>query len=142
MPLSAFAPMSAVPGVRLVSLQKGAGREQLGAAGAPAVTELGDGVDEAAGAFMDTAAVLRNLDLVVSADTALAHLAGALGAPTWVALSAAANWRWLQGREDSPWYPTLRLFRQSQPGDWDGVFRRMADALHKQLPGASVATDA
>ena len=86
-------------------------------------------MDEAAGTFMDTAAVMQNLDLVVSADTAVAHLVGALGVPTWLALSDRPNWRWLLGRDDSPWYPTLRLFRQGRPGDWAGVFERMAQAL-------------
>ncbi len=78
---------------------------------------------------MDTAAVLTNLDLFVTSDTAAAHLAGALGVPTWLATSWTADWRWLERRPDSPWYPSLRLFRQEGPGDWDGVFRRMADEL-------------
>jgi hypothetical protein len=78
---------------------------------------------------MDTAAVMKNLDLVISCDTATAHLAGALGVPVWVALSFAADWRWLQGRADSPWYPSARLFRQSVLGNWVDVFERLAAAL-------------
>src|SRR5207302_7882499 len=77
--------------------------------------------DAEAGPFMDTAAIMKNLDLVVSVDTAAAHLAGALGVPAWVALAAIVDWRWLLGREDTPWYPTMRLFRQRALGDWDSV---------------------
>jgi ADP-heptose:LPS heptosyltransferase len=113
----------------LISLQKGAGSEQLRAlSGRFPVAEL-PGLDEAAGPFVDTAAVLPCLDLVVCCDTALGHLAGALGVPCWLALMATPDWRWLLGRDDSPWYPRHRLFRQARPGDWDGVFRRIADAL-------------
>ena len=132
-PLEAFEPLARVEGVRLVSLQKGRGAEQLPAlAGRFAVAEL-PGLDEAAGAFVDTAAVLRCLDLVVCCDTALGHLAGALGAPCWLALMFVPDWRWLMGRDDSPWYPRHRLFRQERPGDWAGVFRRIADALRERV---------
>jgi tetratricopeptide (TPR) repeat protein len=132
--LAHFAPLARVPGVRLLSLQKGAGTEQLReVAGRFAVTELGSQVDEAAGAFMDTAAIMKNLDLVVSSDTSVAHLAGALGVPVWVAIPYATDWRWLLGREDTPWYPTMRLFRQSEWGNWEEAFERMAAALAKRL---------
>ena len=77
----------------------------------------------------DTAAAMLHLDLVVMVDSAIAHLAGALGVRVWTALPAAADWRWLLQREDSPWYPTMRLFRQTKPGDWRGVFERMAAAV-------------
>jgi hypothetical protein len=137
MPLRSFAPLAAVPGVRLVSLQKGTGREQLAAAGAPPVFDLGPDADTTAGTFMDAAAVMQNLDLVVSADTAVVHLAGALGVPAWVALASLPNFRWLLEREDSPWYPSLRLFRQPRPGDWESVFGRMAEALRQRLAGAA-----
>ena len=83
------------------------------------------------GPFMDTSAVLKNLDLVIASDTAVAHLAGALGVPTWLALSSTPDWRWLIDRDDSPWYPTMRLFRQQQLGDWQAVFARMAEELKK-----------
>jgi len=79
--------------------------------------------------FHETAAVLSNVDLVVSCDTSIVHLAGALGVPTWVAVPFAADWRWFTGRDDSPWYPSVRLFRQTTLGDWAGVFRRIAEAL-------------
>ena len=82
---------------------------------------------------MDTAAIMKNLDLIITVDTAPAHLAGALGVPVWVALPFAPDWRWLLEREDSPWYPTMRLFRQKKPGDWDEVFARLMDAVTRLL---------
>ena len=78
---------------------------------------------------MDTAAVMMNLDLVVTTDTAVAHLAGALGVPVWVALGVGADWRFLAGREDIPWYPTMRLFRQKRLYEWEELFERIAAAL-------------
>ncbi len=85
-------------------------------------------LDEAHGPFMDTAAVMMNLDLVIAPDTAITHLAGALGVPVWLAMSAAGDWRWLRDRDDSPWYPTIRLFRQRTLNDWADVFSRMREA--------------
>jgi hypothetical protein len=84
----------------------------------------------------DAAGALMALDLLVTVDTALAHLAGALGVPVWVALSCVPDWRWLLHREDSPWYPGMRLFRQNRVGDWDEVFVRIAAALRRQLHGS------
>jgi tetratricopeptide (TPR) repeat protein len=130
-PLKEFAPLAGVKGVRLISLQKGPGVEQLAGSGL-AVTDLGPQLDEKAGPFMDTAAVLRCVDLVISSDTAVAHLAGALGVPVWVALPQVPDWRWLLEREDSPWYPTMRLFRQQRAGDWGEVFGRIARALNER----------
>jgi tetratricopeptide (TPR) repeat protein len=133
-PLAHFAALARVPGVQLISLQKGPGTEQLaGVADHFPVTDLGSRLDETAGAFMDTAAVMKNLDLVVTSDTVIPHLAGALGVPVWVALPLAPDWRWLLGREDSPWYPTMRLFRQTERGNWTEVFERIAGELHKKL---------
>jgi hypothetical protein len=137
MPLRHFAPLARVPGVRLFSLQKYAGSEQLQElAGAFLVVDLGSRLDEGegTGAFLDTAAVLKNLDLFVSSDTAVVHLAGALGIPVWVPLSAWPSWQWMDQREDSPWYPTMRLFRQATPGDWPLVFERMAVELARLVP--------
>jgi len=144
-PLECFERLSRLPGVRLVSLQGGAGREDLGAgSGDPRTThgsedartaapivDLGSDVDTAHGAFMDTAAIIKNLDLVITSDTAVAHLAGALGVPVWVGLPFAADWRWLLGRSDSPWYPTMRLFRQKRRGDWQGVFEEIEAELRE-----------
>ena len=78
---------------------------------------------------MDTAAVIAALDLVITSDTAIAHLAGALGASVWLALARVPDWRWGLAGETTPWYPTMRLFRQDHPGDWTGVFARIAGAL-------------
>ncbi len=129
-PLREFAPLADVPDVHLLSLQKTHGLEQLAdAAGQFSVIELGSKLDQTGGAFMDTAAVICNLDLVVTSDTATAHLAGGLGVPVWVALSHAPEWRWMLDREDSPWYPTMRLFRQSRQGDWSDVFVRLKKEL-------------
>ena len=132
MPLRHFAALARVPGVRLISLQKFAGTEQLRElGGAFPVVELGSRLDEgdSTGPFLDTAAMLKNLDLFVTSDTAVAHLAGALGVPVWVPMSASASWQWMHEREDSPWYPTMRLFRQEKLLDWPPVFERMAAAL-------------
>jgi tetratricopeptide (TPR) repeat protein len=129
-PLAAFAPLAALPNVRLISLQKGDGAEQFDNLPQGMVVEtLGDDFDTGSDAFVDTAAAIANLDLVVACDTSIAHLAGALGAPVWVALKQVAEWRWLRDREDSPWYPTMRLFRQRERGDWDELVARMAAAL-------------
>jgi tetratricopeptide (TPR) repeat protein len=132
--LAQFAPVAALPGVHLVSLQRGAAREQLQAPGPGfAVLDVGSRLEEAAGDFLDTAAVVQNLDLVISCDTALAHLAGALGVPVWTALPVAPDWRWLLERQDSPWYPTMRLFRQKERGNWPDVFQRITAEVQKRL---------
>jgi hypothetical protein len=133
-PVSCFEPLAQFAGVRLLSLQKHWGSEQLHeVAGQLSVIDLGSRLDEASGAFMDTAAVMMHLDLVVTSDTAIAHLAGAMGVPVWVAIPFVPDWRWLLDRDDSPWYPTMRLFRQKRPGDWAGVFEQIRTALAARL---------
>lgn len=133
-PLAQFEPLASLEGVRLVRLQKGLGSEQLQEPKNhfpiedPECIAPEDWVD-----FHDTAAIMANLDLVITPDTAPAHLAGALGIPVWVVLPYFAEWRWLIGREDSPWYPSARLFRQSRPGDWKGLFEQAADELQTAL---------
>ena len=82
--------------------------------------------------FSDTAAAIAALDLIVTVDTAVAHLAGALGKPVWLLLPFSPDWRWMLGRVDSPWYPTMRLFRQTEPSDWEGVFERLEAALRTE----------
>jgi tetratricopeptide (TPR) repeat protein len=134
-PLTHFAPLAELAGVRLISLQKGPGTDQLLALdGRFAVHDFGDQFDEANGAFMDTAAIMKNLDLVICSDSAIAHLAGALGVPVWLVLPAVPDWRWMLEREDSPWYPTMRLFRQTKAGDWDEVFKRIGKMLRDYAP--------
>jgi hypothetical protein len=129
-PLAHFEPLSKVAGVRLFSLQKGPGAEQLDVVReAWGVVDFGEALDASGGAFMDTAAIMNELDLVITSDTAHAHLAGGLGARVWVALQRVPDWRWLLARDDSPWYPTMRLFRQSRAGDWQGVLARIAEEL-------------
>jgi ADP-heptose:LPS heptosyltransferase len=127
-PLAMLQPL-AQSGVRLISLQKGEGEEQIAAAGF--TIETLDGLDAGPDAFLDTAAVMMNLDLVISSDTSIAHLAGALGRPVWVALRLVPDWRWMLDRTDSPWYPSMRLFRQTVDGDWAPVFAAMAEALRR-----------
>jgi hypothetical protein len=135
-PVRQFECLAGLPGVRLISLQKNDGAGQLLDLPAGMTVEtLGDDFDSGGDAFVDTAAAMENLDLVITSDTAIAHLAGALGRPTWIALKHVGDWRWFLDRSDSPWYPTVRLFRQSQRGDWAGVFseiERQLAALTKQ----------
>jgi len=122
-------------GVRLIALQKGYGEEQM--AGLPAgmrVESLGPDFDSGSDAFVDTAAAMTQCDLILTCDTSIAHLAGALAHPVWVALKSDAEWRWLRERADSPWYPTMRLFRQSQRGVWTDVIDAMARELARMLP--------
>ncbi len=126
-PLRCFAPLATIAGVRLISLQKTHGLDQLAdLAPQMRVETLGDEFDGGADAFVDTAAAICCLDLIVAADTAVAHLAGALGRPVWVAHKQAPDWRWMLDRGDSPWYPTMQLYRQKTRGDWDDVFTRIA----------------
>lgn len=133
-PLSAFAPLAELPGVRLISLQKNEGVQEIAKAnGVFRLEELGPDFDAGPDAFLDTAAAMEALDLVITIDTSLAHLAGALGRPIWIALKYVPEWRWLLRRDDSPWYPTARLFRQRAPGDWGGVFADMTEALRARL---------
>ncbi len=134
-PVEHVAALATVPGLRLVSLQKGGGdNSHLIREG---VINLGEQLDTAHGAFMDTAAIMMNLDLVITSDTSVAHLAGALGVPVWVALPFVPDWRWMLDRSDSPWYPTMRLFRQKTRGDWVGVFAEIEAALRERLESTS-----
>jgi hypothetical protein len=125
-PLHDFQPLAKVPGLSLFSLQKG-----------PAAGQLGDSTlklrltDHAARLtdFGETAALIANLDLVITVDTSVAHLAGALAKPVWVLLPRVPDWRWMLDRSDSPWYPTMRLFRQPGEGDWEAVIGAVVEAL-------------
>ncbi len=124
-PLAAFAPLAHAIGAPLISLQKQFGLEQLdGLPPGMTVQTLDAAYD--AGDMADTAAVIQALDLVVACDTSVAHLAGALGAPVWLAINKFSDWRWLSERTDSPWYPSVRIYRQPVADDWDGVFQAMA----------------
>jgi ADP-heptose:LPS heptosyltransferase len=113
--------------LELVSLQKEVRPEDSAALARARITHFGAQLTD----LSDTAALIAHLDLVVSVDTAVAHLAGALAKPVWILLPHAADWRWLAGRDDSPWYPTARLFRQPAPGDWDSVLARLRRELER-----------
>ena len=134
-PLDKFAVLAAVPGVRLISLQKGAGTEQISDVGF-AVEHFAQ-MDDGADGFLDAAAIIACCDLVITSDTSIAHLAGALDKPTWLALKLVPDWRWLLKRTDTPWYPSLRLYRQQAVDDWDSVFNRMAVDLKERLSNPS-----
>lgn len=137
--LELFAPLLAVPGVEFFSLQIGLGAEQLVECGADfSIKDLTGHITD----FADTAGFIANLDLVITIDTAVAHLAGALGAKNWVILPHVAEWRWLLQREDSPWYPTMRLFRQPSQGDWPALMDNVAAALRDCVKDVGVKRDA
>jgi tetratricopeptide (TPR) repeat protein len=124
--LEHFASLAAVQGVRLYSLQKGAPAAQLKElAGQIPVTDLAQQLND----FSDTAAVIENLDLIISVDTCVPHLAGAMGKPVWLLLCSAPAWQWMLDRPDSPWYPTMRIFRQSHPDHWHDLFHHVAQEL-------------
>ncbi|MBN2314924.1 MAG: tetratricopeptide repeat protein [Sedimentisphaerales bacterium] len=125
-----FLRLAKIPGVQLISLQKGvATREIEELAQKGPITNLSDKLND----FSDTAAVIENLDLIISVDTAVLHLSGAMGKPAWALLSSSPDWRWLLARHDSPWYPTIRLFRQRRYGDWKEVFNRITEELNLRI---------
>ncbi len=116
--------------MQLYSLQKGPAAKQLKSTGERmGIIDLGGALES----FLDTAALACNLDLVISCDTAVGHLAGGLAVPVWLALPKPGEWRWLKDRSDSPWYPTMRLFRQPRLGDWAGLFEQMKEALAQRV---------
>jgi Flp pilus assembly protein TadD len=135
--LATLAPLAAIPGVRFFSLQKGPAAQEAHTA----PFDLLDVMDEV-GDFADTAAIVANLDLVISVDTSVVHLAGAMGKPVLLLDRYDNCWRWLNGREDSPWYPTLRIFRQQRSGDWAPVIARVASALAAHIGDSNVAARA
>jgi len=129
-----FEPLSKIPDVRLISLQKKNGLEQLDDLPAGMTVEtLGETFDAGPEAFIDTAALMMSLDLIITSDTSIAHLAGALARPVWTLLPFVPDWRWMLGSSDTPWYPTMRLFRQQTHGDWLGVFAEVETALRQRI---------
>jgi hypothetical protein len=129
-PLEQLSPLAGIPGVALVNLQRGPEYRCRRETPAPLPLVNVFDTDDIA----DAAATIAALDLVITVDTMVAHLAGALGAPVWLMLHVAADWRWLLDRSDSPWYPTMRLFRQRRPGEWGPVIGKVAAALRRQVP--------
>ncbi len=132
LPFAALLPLTHIDGVTCISLQKGFGLEQLPEKLPGNVAVPLPDFDEGAEAFADTAAILTHLDLVITPDTAIAHLAGALARPVWLMLQHVPDWRWLLGRSDSVWYPQMRLYRQGAPGDWGSVVAAMVKDLQQQ----------
>jgi hypothetical protein len=133
-PVASLAPLLRIPGIRFYSLQKGptaTGLSQIDAT----VVDLGADLQD----FADTAAAIAHLDLVIGVDTAVVHLAGALGKPVWTLVASPPDWRWMEGRDDSPWYPTMRLFRQTSQGNWDEAVDRVAHALHFEVERRAAA---
>jgi Tfp pilus assembly protein PilF len=131
-PFKYFTELMGLADVALYSLQTGRAAADIAGHGCQAfVTDLGGKMKD----FADTAAVIGQLDLIISVDTAVAHLAGAMGKPVWVALPHPGDWRWMQDGDTSPWYPTMRLFRQSAPGDWATVFEALTKALATEAGG-------
>jgi tetratricopeptide (TPR) repeat protein len=128
MAFEALAPLVAMPGFDFVSLQKNPREADVQALRHCNVIDIAAELKD----FADTAAVISLIDLVITVDTSVAHLAGSLGKPVWILLPVTVDWRWLLNREDSPWYPTARLFRQASAGDWDGVIARVGEELAKQ----------
>lgn len=128
-PLPALAPLFALEGLSWFSLQLGSAADQLALPGAPAIVDL----RESLRSYSDTAAAIEALDLVISVDTSAAHLGGALARPVWLLVPHAPDWRWFRARADSPWYPTLRLFRQEAAGDWTGVVEAVRTALARLI---------
>jgi hypothetical protein len=134
--LSRLEPLLSIPGIQFISLQHEYRDTDLTALSRLPILRL----DEALNDFAETAAVIGQLDLVIAVDTAVAHLAGAMARPLWLLLSHIQDWRWLHGRTDSPWYPSARLFRQPQIGDWDGVIALVAKELAEFAQVPAVAT--
>jgi ADP-heptose:LPS heptosyltransferase len=125
-----LAPLTNLPGATFYSLQMGRPANQVKALGSRArLVDLQHEQQD----FADTAAIVANLNLVISIDTSVAHLAGAMGKPAWILLHRSPDWRWLLDREDSPWYPTARLFRQSRLGDWRDVLSRVERELRELI---------
>jgi uncharacterized protein DUF6165 len=147
--LKSFQPIANIPGVRLISLQKTDGLDELTCLPSGMTVEtLGAEFDSGPDAFVDTAAIMSSLDLIITIDTSIAHLAGALGRPVWVVLKHVPDWRWLLDRADSPWYPSMKLYRQTIRGEWGSAFARVAadvadlvagqtrSAQHLWIPGS------
>jgi hypothetical protein len=130
MPLSRLEPLAGAGTAAFVSLQKPMPARDLAAL--PRFSGMID-LSEDLTDFGETAALMENLDLIVTVDTAMGHLAGALGKPAWILIPKAADWRWMLDRDDSPWYPSVRLFRQQRPGDWDDVLDKLRAALGQEL---------
>ncbi|MGB8366834.1 MAG: tetratricopeptide repeat protein, partial [Candidatus Babeliales bacterium] len=131
-PLSQFFSLASIPNIQFYSLQQYDGIEQLVNIPDDFPLHVFDNdFDKKYGSFMDTAAVMEQIDLIITVDTAIAHLAGALGRPVWLLLPYATDWRWIVNRTTSPWYPTMRIFKQPKPFDWESVMKTVYDELER-----------
>lgn len=132
MPLTGMSPLFDLPGLEFVSLQMGGPEAQIEAEGLSAIIrDVSKHIED----FGDTASLLQDIDLVITVDTSVAHLAGALNRPVWVMLPFAPDWRWMMRTDQSPWYPSMKLFRQTSPGDWAEVIHRVRAAMKMELSG-------
>jgi len=136
-PISFFLQLQKLSQISLYSLQIGKDATEINQFDPDQITDLSVYIQD----FADTAILVRSLDLIITVDTAVAHLAGALAKPTWVLLPFAADWRWLINRTDSAWYPTMRLFRQPQAGDWQNVWQDVIEALPKLIIDSTIKAE-
>ena len=132
-PLHCFTTLTSLTNIQLYSLQKYDGIEEIATMPSTFPITIFNNLDEQSGPFMDTAALMKNLDLIITVDTAIAHLAGALGCKVWLLLPYATDWRWITNRTDSPWYPTMRIFKQPSPFDWENVLKQVSHALKEEI---------
>jgi hypothetical protein len=129
-PVALFKNISQIKGVRLISIQKNYGTEQLENMLPDIwIEKIAEDFDIGENAFLDTAAIMKSVDLIITSDTSLSHLAGALGLPNWLLLKRIPDWRWMLDRSDSPWYPNHKLFRQKKIGDWLSVFDEVENEI-------------
>lgn len=138
--LATLAPLGTITGVTFYSLQKFVGTNEISQLPHNFVIKEFKNMDEETGRFMDTIAIMQQLDLIITVDTSIAHLAGAMGIPVWIMLPHVADFRWLENRSDTPWYPTATLFRQQSPGDWEGVVDQILRALNILLESKNNVT--
>lgn len=141
-PLACFGALAGLPGVRVISLMKDLGAEAEATAAALGIERLGKDFDQGPDSFVDTAAVMANLDLVVTSDTSIAHLGGALRRPVFLALKQIPDWRWMAAGDGSPWYPSMRIFRQKEKGAWQSVIDDIAEAVRADMARRASATQA
>jgi hypothetical protein len=136
--LGQLLPLRAIPGIAFFSVQRGAAAREIGEVPELQIIQT----ERESGTTVDTAATIHEMDLIISVDTMVAHLAGALGKPSWLLLPYCADWRWMIAREDSPWYPTMRIFRQIDPGDWEPVIASVTASLERSLRPARKSVSA
>jgi hypothetical protein len=142
LPLQAYKPLTEIPGVSIYSLQQVDGFDQIATCDfKDKLICFDEAFDKSHGAFMDSAAVIQQLDLIISVDTSVCHLAGAMGVPTWILLPTPTDWRWLRNRSDSPWYPSVRLFHKPTAGDWHTPMQAIVAAIKERMNTRKFSTN-